>query len=80
MPCRSRVSKPGFTEEDWTAFEAWQRCKWTGALPRAGGIEDQDPAMMTRFRIFFMFDEARGRGERDSSARALAAAFGAIAR
>ncbi len=49
MPCGSFAGKPRFENEWWIVFTKYQTCRDMGALPKPGGINQQDSFEMRVF-------------------------------
>ena len=45
--------------ENCIAYSMYVTCKAIGVLPRAGGLQDQDPSMAEKFSILAMLDRYR---------------------
>lgn len=63
---------PGFTAENWRAFAIARACLELGALPRPGGIEQQEPETLETLLLVKAVKES---AEADRAERAEAAAL-----
>ncbi len=50
--------RPRFTPEDSASYMRWRMCRAFKALPRAGGLEDQNPWDMARFEALERAEQA----------------------
>lgn len=72
-PCKSRKAKPRLSDDDRDLYELWIIAKHTGQLPEPGGILNQEPIFMDRFRVLFQFDDALKEVRHAASSAALMA-------
>lgn len=56
-PCKSFEGKPRLSLEASAIIEKYATCRAFDALPRAGGINDQDPREMRVFRLLKQIDD-----------------------
>ena len=55
--------KPVLSPQNEATYSLWQQCRRHRALPRAGGIEQQDPWLMLCFDVLWELWEATDRAD-----------------
>lgn len=68
MPCGSYQGKPRIRREWFAIIEKYRHCSTFNALPKAGGVNDQDWVEM---RLFMAIRRAENGAEDDANSKAI---------